>query len=136
MENSVLHTFCSKSGTFQFARNISKVAQSMITWYYIIANELPGTYLPNIRNLDQILILVLKTGQYCITFYPVPIREFGVYSFILPQHFLESTQYFFRLAKMGRHNRTRPWSAHESRLQADPIFHMRKKHWEGLIQVI
>ncbi len=39
----------------------------------------------------------------------------------------------FRLAKMGRHHRTRPWSAHESRLQADPIFHMRKKHWEGLI---
>ena len=34
---------------------------------------------------------------------------------------------------MGRHHRTRPWSAHESRLQADPIFHMRKKHWEGLI---
>ena len=34
---------------------------------------------------------------------------------------------------MGRHHRTRPWSAHESRLQADPIFHMRKRHWEGLI---
>ena len=55
MENSVLHTFCSKSGTFQFARNISKVAQSMITWYYIIANELPATFIPNIRYLDQIL---------------------------------------------------------------------------------
>ena len=39
----------------------------------------------------------------------------------------------FRLAKMGRNRKTRPWSAHESRLQADPIFHMRKKHWEGLI---
>lgn len=26
----------------------------------------------------------------------------------------------------------RPWSAHESRLQADPIFHMRQRHWEGL----
>ena len=34
---------------------------------------------------------------------------------------------------MGRNRKTRPWSAHESRLQADPIFHMRKKHWEGLI---
>ncbi len=32
-----------------------------------------------------------------------------------------------------RHHRTRPWSAHESRLQADPIFHMRQRHWEGLI---
>ena len=39
----------------------------------------------------------------------------------------------FRLSKMGRHHRTRPWSAHESRLQADPIFHMRKRHWEGLV---
>merc|ERR1719225_909441 len=39
-----------------------------------------------------------------------------------------------KLAKIGRGNKTRPWSAHESRLQADPIFHMRKRHWEGLIQ--
>jgi hypothetical protein len=28
---------------------------------------------------------------------------------------------------------SRPWSAHESRLQADPIFSMRRRHWEGLI---
>ena len=28
---------------------------------------------------------------------------------------------------------SRPWSAHESRLQADPIFSMRQRHWEGLI---
>ena len=27
----------------------------------------------------------------------------------------------------------RPWSAHESRLQADPIFAMRRRHWEGLV---
>ena len=79
---------------------------------------------------------MFENNRSHVTFYTVPIRECGVYSFILPQHFLPNTQYFFRLAKMGRHNRTRPWSAHESRLQADPIFHMRKKHWEGLIQVI
>eukprot|EP00095_Tigriopus_kingsejongensis_P009409 maker-scaffold143_size313727-snap-gene-1.22 protein:Tk09409 transcript:maker-scaffold143_size313727-snap-gene-1.22-mRNA-1 annotation:"PREDICTED: uncharacterized protein LOC100142575" len=30
-------------------------------------------------------------------------------------------------------NQTRPWSATESRLQADPVFHMRQRHWEGLI---
>ena len=46
---------------------------------------------------------------------------------------LDFSELFYRLAKMGRNRKTRPWSAHESRLQADPIFHMRKKHWEGLI---
>lgn len=30
-------------------------------------------------------------------------------------------------------NQTRPWSATESRLQADPVFHMRQRHWEDLI---
>ena len=24
----------------------------------------------------------------------------------------------------------RPWSAHESRLNSDPVFHMRQRHWE------
>ena len=33
-EDSILHTFCSKLRTFQVARNLSKVAQSMITCYY------------------------------------------------------------------------------------------------------
>ena len=43
-ENSVLlHTFCSKSRTFQFARNLSNVAPSMNPWY--IANQLPATYI-------------------------------------------------------------------------------------------
>ena len=46
------------------------------------------TYIPNIRYLDQIL---LKTGQYCITFYLVPIREYYQHSFVLPQHFLPNT---------------------------------------------
>ncbi len=39
----------------------------------------------------------------------------------------------FRLASMGKNRRTRPWSAHESRFSADPVFHMRQRHWEGLI---
>eukprot|EP00094_Tigriopus_californicus_P009459 TCALIF_09122-PA protein Name:"Protein of unknown function" AED:0.06 eAED:0.04 QI:0/0.6/0.33/0.83/0.8/0.66/6/74/974 len=30
-------------------------------------------------------------------------------------------------------NQTRPWSATESRLQADPVFNMRQRHWEDLI---
>ena len=34
---------------------------------------------------------------------------------------------------MGKNRRTRPWSAHESRISADPVFHMRQRHWEGLI---
>ena len=102
-----------------------------------VRHPLPATYIPNISYLDQ----VLKTDQYCITFYTVLIRECGVYLFfyfatIFFTNYPIFKNYFFRLAKMGRHNRTRPWSAHESRLQADPIFHMRKKHWEGLIQVI
>jgi len=44
-----------------------------------------------------------------------------------------SNEIISRLAAMGKNRRTRPWSAHESRFSADPVFHMRQRHWEGLI---
>lgn len=47
-------------------------------------------------------------------------------------HFLLSfATFLFRTSAQSA--QSRPWSAHESRLQADPIFHMRQRHWEGLI---
>ncbi len=45
----------------------------------------------------------------------------------------ETTWNSFRLPD-ARATTHRPWSAHESRLQADPIFSMRKRHWERLCQ--
>ena len=41
--------------------------------------------------------------------------------------------FFFLFRSRVAKNQTRPWSASESRLQAaDPVFHMRQRHWEGL----
>ncbi len=34
---------------------------------------------------------------------------------------------------MTKGSPNRPWSAHESRLNSDPVFHMRQRHWEGLV---
>jgi hypothetical protein len=49
---------------------------------------------------------------------------------------IEPLSRVFRLANMGKNRRTRPWSAHESRISADPVFHMRQRHWEGLVTYI
>ena len=39
-----------------------------------------------------------------------------------------------RLASgLSKSNRTRPMSAHETRHGNESIFHMRQRHWEGLI---
>ena len=34
------------------------------------------------------------------------------------------------VAVKGTDPSARPWSAHESRLNSDPVFHMRQRHWE------
>ena len=110
MHACLLGTFCFSKGKRSFCLSLLKLHvyqagesrhhNSMKLWILLplradlfctLQCETPCTcYLHTKYQLSRLL----KTGQYCITFYTVPIRECGVYSFILPQHFLTNTQYF------------------------------------------